>query len=517
MRRNTLRRLGLLVAGCCLLFGMAAAQTVPAAKPTLEFIPAEKLLAGVIVRPADVLKNPEIQKLYQLANTLPGGTPEQELGVKLTDVESLVFGFNAYHVPNQKNSAGVTTTMIRVNDPAKLSILAGKAIQPGAQKRALPGVTQDVMVAPQPRWNFRSDADKAGQKMPVGAGNEPPPPAAADPDEWKICDATTLVDDRTLVFSQQAQVLAQTLDQTKAGAAPPAWAAKYAGASKFPVSAVVDLKQVRNLVNAEIGAERPQGMPGMVFATVSQIWEKADHAVVALDTADGLKLTVVTYSADDASAKAVKGTLDGLLGLAKGFLPQLKQEAAQLDQFQPGLGGKLAADLETAVNDLSVTQSGSMIVLKFAIKQQTLTTAVGAIGPALEKSAALAKQNMGINNLKMIALAMHNHHDTYRGFPTSALLRGDSKYPMSWRVAILPFIEEDVLYREYKIDEPWDSEANKKVLAKMPAVYRARRGARIRRTPAMCCRSSKEECSRPSRPKKVRPCKRLRTAAAIRS
>jgi hypothetical protein len=38
-------------------------------------------------------------------------------------------------------------------------------------------------------------------------------------------------------------------------------------------------------------------------------------------------------------------------------------------------------------------------------------------------------------------------------------------------VAILPFVEEDRLYKEFKLDEPWDSKHNKKLLARMPKLY----------------------------------------------
>jgi hypothetical protein len=43
---------------------------------------------------------------------------------------------------------------------------------------------------------------------------------------------------------------------------------------------------------------------------------------------------------------------------------------------------------------------------------------------------------------------------------------------LSWRVKILPYIEENELYRQFRLDEPWDSAHNKKLLARMPAVYR---------------------------------------------
>jgi hypothetical protein len=48
---------------------------------------------------------------------------------------------------------------------------------------------------------------------------------------------------------------------------------------------------------------------------------------------------------------------------------------------------------------------------------------------------------------------------------------GEQQPPVSWRVAILPFLGYTELYSQYNFDEPWDSESNRKVLAKMPAQY----------------------------------------------
>jgi prepilin-type processing-associated H-X9-DG protein len=42
---------------------------------------------------------------------------------------------------------------------------------------------------------------------------------------------------------------------------------------------------------------------------------------------------------------------------------------------------------------------------------------------------------------------------------------------LSWRVAILPYIEERALYNQFKLDEPWDSANNKKLIEKMPKLY----------------------------------------------
>jgi RNA polymerase sigma factor (sigma-70 family) len=78
------------------------------------------------------------------------------------------------------------------------------------------------------------------------------------------------------------------------------------------------------------------------------------------------------------------------------------------------------------------------------------------------------------NNLKQMGLAMHNYLSTYNKFPTGAIYSKDGKPLLSWRVSILPYIEQDALYKEFHLDEPWDSEHNKKLLAQMPKIYGAK-------------------------------------------
>ncbi|MHB8863773.1 MAG: DUF1559 family PulG-like putative transporter [Pirellulaceae bacterium] len=78
-----------------------------------------------------------------------------------------------------------------------------------------------------------------------------------------------------------------------------------------------------------------------------------------------------------------------------------------------------------------------------------------------------------VHNLKQIALAMHNYHDTHKRFP-AAYQADDSGRPLlSWRVLILPFLEQESLYREFRLDEPWDSDHNRKLVDRMPAVFRS--------------------------------------------
>ncbi|MBI3408685.1 MAG: sigma-70 family RNA polymerase sigma factor [Planctomycetes bacterium] len=76
------------------------------------------------------------------------------------------------------------------------------------------------------------------------------------------------------------------------------------------------------------------------------------------------------------------------------------------------------------------------------------------------------------NNLKQIVFAMLNYNDANGSLPSRAVYSKDGKPLLSWRVLILPYIDQDALYQAFKLDEPWDSEHNKKLLDQMPPLYR---------------------------------------------
>lgn len=74
-------------------------------------------------------------------------------------------------------------------------------------------------------------------------------------------------------------------------------------------------------------------------------------------------------------------------------------------------------------------------------------------------------------NIKEIMLAMHNYHDVHGKFPLAFSVDKDGKPLHSWRVHILPYVEQTSLYNSIKLDEPWDSEHNKQFHDKMPKVF----------------------------------------------
>jgi biopolymer transport protein ExbD len=93
-------------------------------------------------------------------------------------------------------------------------------------------------------------------------------------------------------------------------------------------------------------------------------------------------------------------------------------------------------------------------------------------GADLRRDAQQARRK---NQLRQVGIALHNFHDTYGSFPPAKSGKGyeDEGRPLlSWRVHLLPFLDQRALYERFHLDEPWDSAHNKTLLAEMPPLFK---------------------------------------------
>ena len=88
-----------------------------------------------------------------------------------------------------------------------------------------------------------------------------------------------------------------------------------------------------------------------------------------------------------------------------------------------------------------------------------------------EEAALTADVDTTIGQLKRLGIAMQLHHDAYKRFPPPAVMSNEGTPLLSWRVKVLQFVEQDELYEQFHLDEPWDSAHNKELIAKMPDIY----------------------------------------------
>jgi hypothetical protein len=132
-----------------------------------------------------------------------------------------------------------------------------------------------------------------------------------------------------------------------------------------------------------------------------------------------------------------------------------------------GLDPKSLPQLETAIGLLTPKQAGDR--LSWQVSDDAL---VQVVRPLITQMQGNASQAQSANNLKQLGLAMWNYHQVHKHFPTG-IRDKQGKLMLSWRVQILPYVEGDRLYKQFKLDEPWDSVHNLPLAMRMPDVFRS--------------------------------------------
>jgi hypothetical protein len=97
---------------------------------------------------------------------------------------------------------------------------------------------------------------------------------------------------------------------------------------------------------------------------------------------------------------------------------------------------------------------------------------VALLLPAVQAAREAARRSQCTNNLKQIAIGLLNYADVYREFPPQYFADQNGKPMHSWRVLILPYIEQQALYARYDFNEPWDGPNNSQLAAQMPSIFR---------------------------------------------
>lgn len=193
--------------------------------------------------------------------------------------------------------------------------------------------------------------------------------------------------------------------------------------------------------------------------------------------------TELTLTANDkADADKIVEIYNGIRqAFSDKIAEQARQALASDDPIQQATGRYTQRMQKKFEAGPGLTQEGDRIVLLRAdltksegnelVYVATIGTLVGLLLPAVQAAREAARRNQSMNNMKQLMLSLHNFHDVKNGFPAYANVDADGKPLLSWRVHILPYLEEQALYEQFHLDEPWDSEHNKKLVAKMPEVF----------------------------------------------
>ena len=173
----------------------------------------------------------------------------------------------------------------------------------------------------------------------------------------------------------------------------------------------------------------------------------------------------------DAAAEIEKGVRGGLGMVKTLFLATLlavPTGEGQVGKSTRSYFTRLANSLEKR---LQPKRDGATVTLEAGLEFTNTAIAVGLLLPAVQQAREAARRAQSKNNMKQMMLAFHNYHDRYGHFPAQANYDNNGKPLLSWRVHILPFIDQQALYSRFKLNEPWDSPHNRKLIRLMPRTY----------------------------------------------
>ena len=98
---------------------------------------------------------------------------------------------------------------------------------------------------------------------------------------------------------------------------------------------------------------------------------------------------------------------------------------------------------------------------------------VGLVAIPLRQFGEAWAHTQSVTNLKQVGLAMHNYHSAHGTFPPTYRASSAGEPLLSWRVLVLPYLEQQKLFDQFHLDEPWDSPHNRALIPQMPRVYAA--------------------------------------------
>jgi hypothetical protein len=285
--------------------------------------------------------------------------------------------------------------------------------------------------------------------------------SAGSADADKVIDYL-MVDDRTIVVLRE-----QNLGRVLAAdpQSHPTWYGRWREVSGSPVAVAIDSPAIAKLEKeSKEPLEPAEQLLVSILKGTSLIFARADS------TAEGLTISVAAHCDSPEKAVATSQVAQGALAMAIKAVPQLVTPSSLPDEFKAiDVGGSLHKTL----SDLKFAVEESRVEAEATLGAEFIAQVFAAQKAYQDAFAEKMKQEQ-LEKLGRLAVAFNAYHEERGHYPAAAVAGPDGKTLHSWRVELLPYLGEQQLFDDYKLDEPWDSEHNKQLIEKMPDVYSGR-------------------------------------------
>jgi hypothetical protein len=411
-------------------------------------------LVAIKARPSEIAKSPLLAPLPMdevFAEAI------EEVGIDGREIEEVLVllgpptGEKLEDMPRALPELAV---LVRLPEPADVDLLVEKLLAP-------------------PPWS--DDAGKEVEKVEYEGKTYYDSPSSHKP-FFHVSD-----DKRTLIMAQPEAVMKKLLDEP--GDAPAlAHELVELGDHDVAVVALTDSDEKRKQLMAAAQAMMPtkykeekweeskKGSPPEVEMIqdplppqVKSMLEKLNSLHAYADLSGDTLVNVKVDLTDEESAKQMNEMVGGVVGMGRMMAPDLIPDAAE--EFAGGdpvateeMAQKMTGIVKETFNSISAEASGTTFTINIA-RPDYFDDLPELIEEGMAQAEKAAKKNAEINNLRQIGLAIRNYELRRGSFPTD-IVAEDGTPLLSWRVRILPYLEEQVLYDQFRLDEPWDSPHN---------------------------------------------------------
>ena len=296
-----------------------------------------------------------------------------------------------------------------------------------------------------------------------------PPQVAAHPQLQAMWPRIEAVEGNRVLFAPEA-----ILKQMKAAAAaePVSLAKRLASLTQSHVAAVIEPAPVRDDLD-QLMATLPELPPPFVDVRKVPSLIESVQATVNLGKAfrGSLRVQGIDGPATD---KLFALTKTGLQVMRLGIIAESQQKLQSDDPVEQAMARYMLRMADRMVASLTPEREANALLWETeqVVPLATTGVLVAMILPAIQAARESARMANASNNLKQIAVACHLYAERHGGqLPPRYSVDKDGKPLLSWRVHLLPYLEQADLYRQFKLDEPWDSPHNIKLADQMPAIY----------------------------------------------
>ena len=178
---------------------------------------------------------------------------------------------------------------------------------------------------------------------------------------------------------------------------------------------------------------------------------------VALTIAETPGLKIELESMDEQSAVTAERSINQGLSLL---------------QMLPGIESFVdESEIDFVFESIKPVRDGNRVSISIEQLTTDMDRFAKIVAPQVRLARGEAAKRIRLQTLRQLALGMLNYESAQSHFPTQAIVNDQGNPLLSWRVQILPYIDQGELYDQFHLDEPWDSEHNIKLVEKMPKIY----------------------------------------------